>query len=84
MTRPVKLRLSYRNDAAFLMRLEEAVRKDVRQTKAWKTKVTTRLRELSLLFLAVVEPVDADSSGADEQKGHKPRARKAAPDAAPA
>ena len=51
MPRPVAIRVSYRNDAAFLLRFEEAVSKDLVQTEEWRRKVCEKTRELAQLLL---------------------------------
>ena len=52
MARPVKLRLNYRTDAAFLLRLEAAIEKDERQSAAWKKDASQKTRQLAQLLLA--------------------------------
>jgi hypothetical protein len=51
MPRPVSIRVSYRDDAAFLLRLETAVSKDTRQTPAWRVRTTRVARSLALRLL---------------------------------
>ena len=51
MPRPITMRGSYREDAAHLIRLEAAVRKDDRHQPAWGKQVSQKLRELAVLFL---------------------------------
>jgi len=83
MPRPVKMRPSYRSDASFLLRLEDAVLKDTRRTSTWRNKVAKQVRRLSIMLLEAAAP-DADSSGGtDQQKGRRPRVRRALPEAAP-
>ena len=51
MSRPVSIRVSYREDAAYLIRLEAAVEKDDSQSKDWRQETAQMLRKLSLRFL---------------------------------
>jgi hypothetical protein len=51
MSRPVALRVSYRNDASHLLRLEEAISKDKRQTRGWRVGTTRLARKLALCLL---------------------------------
>ena len=51
MSRPVSIRVSYREDAAYLIRLEAAVEKDDSQSKDWRQETAQMLRRLSLRFL---------------------------------
>jgi hypothetical protein len=51
MSRPVSIRVSYRDDAAYLIRLEAAVEKDDSQSKDWRQETALMLRKLSLRFL---------------------------------
>jgi hypothetical protein len=53
MSRPVSIRVSYRDDAAYLIRLEAAVEKDDSQSEAWRRESVQMLRNLSLRFLEV-------------------------------
>jgi hypothetical protein len=46
MPRPVAIRLSYRDDAGFLLRLEAAVVKDERQTTEWRDETAKQIRQL--------------------------------------
>jgi hypothetical protein len=46
MPRPVAIRASYRNDAAFLLRLEEAIGKDPAMRDAWKRTGAKLIRPL--------------------------------------
>ena len=51
MSRPVSIRVSYRDDAAYLLRLEGAVEKDDSMSKDWKQETARMLRTLSVRFL---------------------------------
>ena len=51
MSRPVAIRANYRTDAAFLLRLEEAVEKDPRQSESWKKKTRRLVRGLTQQLL---------------------------------
>ena len=61
MPRPVSIRVSYRDDAAYLLRLEGAVSKDVRQSDSWRRLVLRHLHAAATLFL------QADASGMDKE-----------------
>jgi len=51
MPKPVQMRASYRDDAAFLLRLEAAVSKDVRQTEAWRKETVGKIHDLAVHLL---------------------------------
>ena len=51
MSRPVSIRVSYRDDAAYLIRLEAAIEKDDSQSKDWRQETAQMLRKLSLRLL---------------------------------
>jgi hypothetical protein len=46
------MRASYRDDAAFLLRLEAAVAKDTRQTEAWRKETGGMVHNLALRLLS--------------------------------
>jgi hypothetical protein len=52
VAKPVQIRASYRDDAAYLLRLETAVAKDNRQTETWRKDTCKMLRELSQRLLS--------------------------------
>lgn len=54
MPKPVQMRASYRNDAAFLLRLEAAVDKDDRQNDVWRKETCNLIRQLAQRLLAAV------------------------------
>ena len=56
MAKPVQIRASYRDDAAFLLRLEAAVVKDDRQTDEWRKETCAQIRSLSLRLLSAKIP----------------------------
>lgn len=56
MARPVVIRTHYRDDAAYLLRLELAVLKDDKRTTEWRNKIAQQLRDLSLEFLSAEGP----------------------------
>jgi hypothetical protein len=56
MPRPVAIRLTYRDDAGYLLRLESAVVKDERQTPEWRDDTAKLTRQLAMRLL------EADSS----------------------
>jgi hypothetical protein len=47
------MRVSYRDDAAFLLRLEAAVLKDTRQTEKWRKETGELVHALALRLLSV-------------------------------
>jgi hypothetical protein len=51
MGRLPKIRVSYFNDAQFMLRLIQAVERDSNRPSEWKGRVITLLQELSSLFL---------------------------------
>jgi hypothetical protein len=72
----VSIRVSYRDDAAYLLRLEGAVAKDDRQSDAWRRKVLHHLHAVATLFL------QADVHGLGEsgrEHSKKVRARRLSP-----
>jgi len=68
--RPVSIRVSYRNDASHLLRLEAALAKDKRQSSAWRARAVRSARKLALLLL------EADSSVNIEERSGKPKKRR--------
>jgi len=52
MARPVAIRSSWRSDAAYLLRLEEAIEKDVTQSARWRRETWRLARRLAQKFLA--------------------------------
>lgn len=69
MARPVVIRANYRDDAAYLLRLEQAVLKDNRRPSNWRDMIAAKLRDLSLTFLqAEIPAVPADSSDAKKKR----------------
>jgi len=51
MARPVAIRSSWRNDAAYLLRLEEAIEKDVSETPRWRRETWRLARRLAQKLL---------------------------------
>jgi hypothetical protein len=51
MSRPVATRANYRTDAAFLLRLEEAIERDPNQDDKWKSETGKMVRELAQKLL---------------------------------
>jgi hypothetical protein len=51
MARPVAIRASWNNDAAFLLRLEGAIVQDQVQTEEWKRVACELCRKLAQHFL---------------------------------
>jgi len=62
--RPVKMRVSYRDDGGYLLRLEAAVLLDDRQTDAWRRETAGLARALALRLLEA----DGDKSTVPERK----------------
>jgi len=65
MPRTVQMRACYRDDAAYLLRLEGAVAKDERRSDAWRKKAIGLLHKVAILFL------EADSQGMEEPTSKK-------------
>lgn len=51
MPRPIKMRVSYRDDAGFLLRLEASVLKDSRQSDLWRRVTAKVIRWLAMRLL---------------------------------
>ena len=66
MPRPVAIRASYRNDAAFLLRLEEAIGLDPIARRVWKRITTKSIRKVVHLLLSAEQ---------ERVKGHRPESR---------
>jgi hypothetical protein len=63
MPRPVSFRVSYGPDAAYLLRLQSAVKKDTRRSDAWMSEVLQHLNKVTTLFLkADAENLDKDET----------------------
>ena len=60
MAKPVQIRASYRDDVAFLIRLEKAVEKDDRQDGGWRQETCNDIRSLykRLLTARADQPED--------------------------
>lgn len=71
MPKPVQIRASYRDDAAFLIRLESAVAKDDRQTEEWRRDTCAEIRRLSVRLLEAKIEVAADATPAKSKNGNK-------------
>jgi hypothetical protein len=76
MAQPVKVRVSYRDDAAYLLRLEEAVGKDDRQPEDWRKETCKTLRDLSVRLLQAVQGPVASTNGSTKAS-NKPSSSKA-------
>jgi hypothetical protein len=72
MSRPVALRASWRNDAAWLLRFEEAVEKDQTETEDWKREVCDMARKLAQKLLT------AKRSSQLRVEGQQPKSRRSA------
>ena len=59
MARPVARRVSYNRDAAFLLRLEEAIGLDDVRSGAWKKKASEMARSLAQHLLTAEQEVAA-------------------------
>ena len=51
MSRPVAIRVSYREDVGYLLRLEAATLRDDRQTMDWRNETARLVRQLSMRYL---------------------------------
>lgn len=51
MPRPVSMRVSYRPDAAYLLRFQTAITKDSRRTAAWRRRVQYHVNKVVQLLL---------------------------------
>lgn len=51
MPRPVSMRVSYRPDAAYLLRFQTAITKDTRRTAAWRRRVEYHVNKVVQLLL---------------------------------
>ena len=51
MSRPVQMRVSYENDAGFLLRLSKAIEKDPKQPDTWRRETLTTIQTLVQLLL---------------------------------
>jgi hypothetical protein len=60
MSRPVALRTSWRNDAAWLLRFEEAVEKDQTESPEWRRTVCEKAHELAQLLLTAKRRTQAE------------------------
>lgn len=55
MSRPVAIRVSYRSDAAFLLRLGEAIGKDEKQSELWRKQAKELALKLTRKLLSADE-----------------------------
>jgi len=53
MGRQVQIRESYKRDALFLIKLGQAVEKDLRRDAVWRKRACGIIQELSLMFMQV-------------------------------
>lgn len=65
MGRKATIRVSYSNDAKFLLRLKDAVERDKKRPQDWRKKVAAALNNLSVLLLTAppVEESEEQNSG---------------------
>ena len=76
MARPVAIRSSWRNDAAYLLRLEEAIEKDTTQSPGWRRETWCLTRRLARKFLeAEQRRVGAKRAPAEPQVAEQRRGR---------
>lgn len=68
MPRAVSMRASYGPDAAYLLRLQAAVKKDTRRSAAWTQKVLRALNQVSSLFLQAESDDLGTEPGADTRR----------------
>lgn len=73
MAKPVQIRASYRDDGAFLLRLEAAILKDDRQTEEWRKETCAMIRALSLRLLSAKVDVASPSGKTGGVSSGKPR-----------
>ena len=71
MPKPVQIRASYRDDAAFLIRLESAVAKDDRQTEEWRRETCADIRRLSVRLLEAKIEAASDAAPAKRNGSKK-------------
>ena len=75
MSRPVAIRVSWRDDAGYLLRLQAAVLKDGQQTEAWRETTAEMIRQLAMRLLEadaqkpkrVIKPKRASASGGSSE-----------------
>ena len=75
MSRPVAIRVSWRDDAGYLLRLQAAVLKDGQQTEAWRETTAEMIRQLAMRLLEAdaqkpkraTEPKRASASGGSSE-----------------
>jgi len=79
MPRLVQMRAMYRDDAAYLLRLEAAVAKDSRRTEVWRSRAIDHLHKAAIMFLEADSQIleNADKSFAAGRKARKPRVAEA-------
>lgn len=68
MARLPAIRVSYQNDANYLLRLVDAMERDTKRDLAWRKRVITMTRDLALEFINAPAPMDP-TIGKDEGKG---------------
>ena len=65
MARPVSRRVSYRRDAAFVLRLEEAIGLDTIRSPSWKARAASMARAFAQMLLTA----EQDSAGSKKGRG---------------
>jgi hypothetical protein len=69
MPRPVAIRANYRNDAAFLLRLEEAIGLDPTMRNTWKRSTNKLIRKVvHKLLSAEIEKSPRSSKNVDVKR----------------
>ena len=73
MPRLVQMRAMYRDDAAYLLRLEAAVAKDDRRTEAWRNRAIDHLHKAAIMFLEADSEILGSAAHTDKgsKTGHK-------------
>jgi hypothetical protein len=62
MSRPVAIRVSHRDDAGYLLRLEASVAKDERHTPEWRDGTVKLIRQLTMRLLSGEAAIDSKSA----------------------
>jgi len=69
MPRPVAVRVSYRADAAWILRFTTACSKDSRRTEAWKETISGHLNKVAQMLLEA----EAEDLGGGDSPSRKKR-----------
>ena len=68
MSRPVAIRVSFRNDVGFFLRFEGSIAKDERFAQAWRDETVALIRTLTMRLLEAEASMGA---GSNEKRGRK-------------